>query len=267
MKVRIERQIGASTLSIETGELAKQAAGSCLVQYGETVVLTATASGAPRPGDFFPLTCDYRERVAAAGKFPGGFLKREGRPTTKETLTARLMDRPIRPLFPEWYMDEVQIMSTVLASDRQNDPDVLAMNGASCALCISSLPFQGPIGSIRLGFVDGEIIPFPTTDELIKSELDLIVSGNKESILMIEGFASEMPEDKMADCILAAHQYIRQICEMQEELIAKAGKPKTEYAEPEPNIVIEKLKDRCYDALRGQANRGQAGPGRCLRRH
>ena len=250
MKVRIERQIGASTLSIETGELAKQAAGSCIVQYGETVVLTASASGAPRPGDFFPLTCDYRERVAAAGKFPGGFLKREGRPTMKETLTSRLMDRPIRPLFPEWYFDEVQIMSTVLSSDRQNDPDVLAMNGASASLAISPLPFQGPIGSIRLGFVDGEIIPFPTTDVLEKSDLDLIVSGNKESILMIEGFAREMPEDKMGECILAAHQYIRQICEMQEELIAKAGKPKTQYAEPEPNILIEKLKKNCYDAFR-----------------
>jgi polyribonucleotide nucleotidyltransferase len=250
LKVRIERQIGASTLSIETGELAKQAAGSCLVQYGETVVLTASASGAPRPGDFFPLTCDYRERVAAAGKFPGGFLKREGRPTTKETLTSRLMDRPIRPLFPEWYMDEVQVLSTVLASDRQNDPDVLAMNGASASLCVSPLPFQGPIGSIRLGFIDGEIIPFPTHNELERSDLDLIVSGNKDSILMIEGFASEMPEDKMAECILAAHQYIRQICEMQEELIAKAGKPKTQYPAPEPNALIDKLKERCYDALR-----------------
>ena len=235
---------------METGELAKQAAGSCLVQYGETVVLTATASGAPRPGDFFPLTCDYRERVAAAGKFPGGFLKREGRPTTKETLTARLMDRPIRPLFPESYIDEVQIMSTVLASDRQNDPDILAMNGASAALCVSPLPFQGPIGSIRLGFVDGEIIPFPTHDQLENSELDLIVSGNKESILMIEGFAREMPEEKMTECILAAHQHIRQICEMQEELVAKAGKPKTVYAEPEPNALMEKLKEKCYDAFR-----------------
>jgi polyribonucleotide nucleotidyltransferase len=250
LKVRIERQIGASTLSIETGELAKQAAGSCLVQYGETVVLTASASGGPRPGDFFPLTCDYRERVAAAGKFPGGFLKREGRPTTKETLTARLMDRPIRPLFPEWYVDEVQIMSTVLASDRQNDPDVLAMIGASASLAISPLPFQGPIGSIRLGYVDGEIVPFPTTDVLATSELDLIVSGSKDSILMIEGFAKEMPEEKMTECILAAHQYIRQICEMQEELIAKAGKAKTEYTAPEPDILIETLKDKCYDALR-----------------
>ena len=164
LKVRVERQIGASILSIETGELAKQAAGSCLVQYGETVVLAATASGGPRPGDFFPLTCDYRERVAAAGKFPGGFLKREGRPTTKETLTARLMDRPIRPLFPEGFRDEVQVQAFVMASDRQNDGDVLAMNGASAALCISPLPFQGPIGSVRLGCIDGEFVPFPTHD-------------------------------------------------------------------------------------------------------
>ncbi len=130
MKVRVERKIGAQVLSIETGELAKQAAGSCLVQYGETVVLVAAATGPPRPGtDFFPLTCDYRERVAAAGKFPGGFSKREGRPTTKEILTARLMDRPIRPQFPEWFVDEVQVQSFVLASDKQNDGDVLAMNG------------------------------------------------------------------------------------------------------------------------------------------
>ena len=206
MKVRVERQIGAAILSFETGELAKQAAGSCLVQYGETVVLVATASGAGRPGDFFPLTCDYRERVAAAGKFPGGFLKREGRPTTKETLTARLMDRPIRPLFPDWFQDEVQVQAFVLASDRQNDGDVLAMNGASASLRISPLPFQGPIGSVRLGLIGGEIVPFPTHDQLEESELDLVVSGSKQSILMIEGFAREMPEDQMADAIAKAHE-------------------------------------------------------------
>jgi polyribonucleotide nucleotidyltransferase len=163
LKARVERQIGASTFSVEAGELAKQASGSCLVQYGETVVLCAAATGPPRPGiDFFPLTCEYRERVAAAGKFPGGFLKREGRPTTKETLTSRLIDRPIRPLFPEWFRDEVQLMSFVLASDRQNDADVLAMNGSSLALVISSVPFMGPIGSVRMGCVGGELIPFPT---------------------------------------------------------------------------------------------------------
>ena len=234
MKVRVERQIGASILSIETGELAKQAAGSCLVQYGETVVLCAVASGGPRPGDFFPLTCDYRERVAAAGKFPGGFLKREGRPTTKETLTARLMDRPIRPLFPDGYKDEVQIQSFVLASDRQNDGDVLAMNGASAALRLSPLPFLGPIGSIRLASIEGEFVPFPTHDGLENSDLDLIVSGSKDSILMIEGFAREMPEDRMAEAITAAHSYIRQICEMQEELAAKVGTVKKEFVPRRP---------------------------------
>ena len=139
MKVRVEKEIGGKTFAIETGLLAKQSAGACLVQYADTVVLAATASGPPRPGiDFFPLTCDYRERTAAAGKFPGGFIKREGRPTIKETLTSRLMDRPIRPLFPEWFHDEVQIQAFVLASDRQHDPDVLAMNGASASLRTAS---------------------------------------------------------------------------------------------------------------------------------
>ena len=250
MKVRVERQIGASILSIETGELAKQAAGSCLVQYGETVVLAAVASGAGRPGDFFPLTCDYRERVAAAGKFPGGFLKREGRPTTKETLTARLMDRPIRPLWPDWFRDEVQIQSFVLASDRQNDGDVLAMNGASAALRISPLPFQGPIGSVRLALIDGEIVPFPTHDQLEESDLDLVVSGSKQSILMIEGFAREMPEDQMADAIVKAHGYIREICELQEELAEKVGAVKKQYDAPASNGLFDALKAKYYDAFR-----------------
>ena len=250
MKVRVERQIGTKTLSIETGELAKQAAGSCLIQYGETVVLCATATGPPRPGiDFFPLTCDYRERVAAAGKFPGGFLKREGRPTQKETLTARLIDRPIRPLFPEWFHDEVQIQTVVMASDRQNDGDVLAMNGASASLAISPLPFLGPIASLRLGSIRGEWVPFPTQDELEESDLDLIVSGSKEAILMIEGFAREMPEDRMTEAIMTAHGFIQQICEMQEELIEKVGVEKAEYESPEPDGLFEKLKENYYDAF------------------
>ena len=230
MKQRVERQIGDNVLAIETGFLAKQAAGSVLVSYGETVVLVASATGAPRPGiDFFPLTCDYRERVAAAGKFPGGFLKREGRPTLKETLTARLMDRPIRPLFPEGFYDEVQVQANVLASDRQNDPDVLAMIGASAALCISPLPFQGPLGSVRLAQVDGRFVPFPTIDQLEESDLDLIVSGSPTAVLMIEGFAREMPEERMLQALEEAHRIIRVICEMQEELIRTAGKPKKEY--------------------------------------
>src|SRR5688572_28276818 len=193
--IRVERQIGKGLFRIETGVLAKQAAGCCTVQYGETVVLTAVASGPARPGiDFFPLTCDYRERHAAAGKFPGGFLKREGRPTTKETLTSRLMDRPIRPMFADSFNDEVQIQSSVLASDRQSDGDVLAMNGASAALSLSPLPFQGPLAAVRIGLIDGEFLPFPTHDELEGSELDLIVSGTRDAVLMIEGFARELPE-------------------------------------------------------------------------
>ncbi len=261
MKARVERQIGASILSLETGELAKQAAGSCLVQYGETVVLTAAAFGGPRPGDFFPLTCDYRERVAAAGKFPGGFLKREGRPTTKETLTARLMDRPIRPLWPDGFRDEVQVQAFVMASDRQNDGDVLGMIGASAALRLSPLPFQGPIGSVRLGCIDGEFVPFPTHDALEESDLDLIVSGSKDSILMIEGFAREMPEDRMVEAVVAAHGYIRQICEMQEELAAKAGTVKKPFEAPPADDFGRRLADEILRRLpRRQADRRASWP-------
>ena len=251
-KVRIEKQIGASKLSIETGLLAKQAAGSCLVQYGETVVLTAVADGPPRPGiaDFFPLTCDYRERTAAAGKFPGGFLKREGRPTMKETLTARLMDRPIRPLFPDGFHDEVQIQSFVMASDRQNDGDVLAMIGASAALGLSPLPFMGPIGSVRLGRIDGRFVPFPTQDELEESDLDLIVSGSKDAVLMIEGFARELPEDVMLEAINESHRIIKEICDLQLELFQKAGVQKKPFEPVKGDGLYEQLRKRYYDALK-----------------
>jgi polyribonucleotide nucleotidyltransferase len=247
LKVRIEKQIGASTFSIETGFLAKQAAGSCLVQYGDTVVLTAAATGPPRPGiDFFPLTCDYRERTAAAGKFPGGFLKREGRPTMKETLTSRLVDRPIRPLFPEWFHDEVQVQSFVLASDRQNDADVLAMNGASIALGLSPLPFQGPVAAVRLGHIDGVFVPFPTQDELEESDLDLIVSGTKQAVLMIEGFAREMPEDRMAEAIAEAHRIIGLLCDLQNELCAKVNVEKKQYEVPPSDGLFDRLRERYY---------------------
>ena len=232
--------------------LAKQAAGSCLVQFGETAVLTAATAGPPRQqgGDFFPLTCDYRERTAAAGKFPGGFLKREGRPTMKETLTSRLMDRPIRPLFPAGFRDEVQIQSFVLASDRQNDGDVLAMNGASAALGLSPLPFQGPIASVRMGHVDGRFIPFPTQDELEESDLDLIVSGSKNAVLMIEGFAREMPEELMAEAIAECQRIIGQICDLQEELFAKVGVQKGAFTPAAPSPVYEQLKSRYYDQFK-----------------
>jgi polyribonucleotide nucleotidyltransferase len=251
VKVRVEKQIGAQVLSIETGQLAKQAAGSVLVQYGDTVVLTATATGPSRPGtDFFPLTCDYRERMAAAGKFPGGFLKREGRPTTKETLTSRLMDRPIRPLFPKGFNDVVQIQSVVLSSDLQNDGDILAMNGAAAALAISPLPFQGPIASVRVAKVDGELIPFPSTDQLDESELDLIVSGSSRSILMIEGFSQEMPEAEMAEAVIYAHGVVRDIIQLIQELVDRVRPEKVDFQSPPSDGLLDRLKASYYDRYR-----------------
>lgn len=244
-RIKVEKQIGQYVFSIETGALAKQAAGAVTVQYGDTVVLVAAATDKPRPGiDFFPLTCDYRERVAAAGKFPGGFIKREGRPTTKETLTARLMDRPIRPLFPEGFNDEVQIQAFVMSSDRQTDGDVLAMNGAAAALGISELPFDGPLGSVRLGQIDGKFVPFPTQDELEASTLDLIISGTKDAVLMIEGFGRELPEEEMTQAIITAHGYVKELCDLQQELIDKIGKAKKAFTLP--------VNDGCYDALKGR---------------
>jgi polyribonucleotide nucleotidyltransferase len=250
-RIRVEKKIGKSTFILETGALGKQAAGCVTAQYGDTVVICASATGPPRPGiDFFPLTCDYRERTAAAGKFPGGFIKREGRPTTKEILTSRLMDRPIRPLFPEGFGDEVQIQAFVLSSDRQTDADVLAMNGSAACLGISPLPFQGPLASVRLGKIDGELIPFPTQDELETSELDLIVSGTRESVLMIEGFGRELPEAQMADAIMEAHRYIRDLCDLQQELIDKVRPQKIEFAPPPSDGLYDALKAKYYDRAR-----------------
>jgi len=251
LKVVVEKQIGASVLSFETGYLAKQAAGACLVRYGDTIVIDTVTTGPPRPGiDFFPLTCDYRERAAAAGKFPGGFLKREGRPTTRETLISRLIDRPVRPMFADWFHDEVQIQSFVLSSDRQNDPDVLAMTGASVALLLSGLPFEGPVASIRLGRVNGEFVPFPTQDDLEESELDLVVSGTLDAVTMIEGFARELPEAEMSAAILEAHRLIKEICQLQLDFVAKAGAKKREYKIPEPDGLKERLVSTYYDEFK-----------------
>ena len=216
--IRVERQIGNGTLRLETGVLAKQAAGAVLTTYGETVTLSAVAAGPPRAGiDFFPLSCDYRERHAAAGKFPGGFLKREGRPTTKETLTSRLIDRPIRPMLPNGYNDEVQIQSFVLASDRQIDGDVLAMNGGRDR----AGPFAAAVpGPARLGAAGPD-------RRRVRPVSDARRTGSQRAgpdrlrhtvkrVLMIEGFAREMPEDRMAEALMPkAHRLVRQICDLQ----------------------------------------------------
>ncbi len=250
-KKQVEREIGGSTLRFETGWLARQAAGSVVVQYGDTVVINAVTTGPPRAGiDFFPLTCDYRERTSAAGKFPGGFIKREGRPTTKETLTSRLIDRPIRPMFPDGFNDEVQCQALVVSSDRQNDADVLAMNGVSTALFISTIPFEGPVASVRVGRVEGEWVAFPTADDLEASDLDLIVSGTEEAVTMIEGFAREMSEEDMLAAIKQAHGWIKEICAMQRELAEQVGVEKTPFELPPDDGLFERLRTGYYDKLR-----------------
>ena len=251
MKVKIEKKFGNQVLSFESGELARQAACSVIVRYGDTAVLTATTTGPPREGiDFFPLTCDYRERTAAAGKFPGGFIKREGRPTTKETLTSRLIDRPIRPMFAAGFKDEVQCQAIVLASDKQNDGDVLAMNGVAAAVFASQMPFPEPVASVRVGRIDNELIPFPTHDDLEESDLDMIVSGTEKAVTMIEGFAREMPEAEMQDAIEYAHSLIREICGMMHELKDKLALPQAEFEPAGECDVLRQLKDQYYDRIR-----------------
>ncbi|MHC4158405.1 MAG: polyribonucleotide nucleotidyltransferase [Planctomycetota bacterium] len=222
---RVEREIGGRTLSIETGKIAKQADGAVIVQYGETIVLVAVASAPPRSEDidFFPLSVDYREKHSAAGKFPGGFIKREGRPSTKEILTARMVDRPVRPLFPDGYVQEVQIMASVLSADNVNDPDILAIIGASAALTISKIPFLGPIGVCRMGRANGEFLVNPTHKQLDESDLNLLLVGHKEALNMIEVQAKELPENVVAEAVATAQKTVAEICAMIEELDEKAG--------------------------------------------
>ncbi|MGA2172532.1 MAG: polyribonucleotide nucleotidyltransferase [Sedimentisphaerales bacterium] len=223
--VRVEREIAGRILSLEVGKIARQADAAVVVQYGETVVLVSAVSAPPRAEDidFFPLSVDYREKQSAAGKFPGGFIKREGRPSTKETLTARMIDRPLRPLFPENYFDEVQIMASVLSADKENDPDVPAMIGASAALTISKIPFMGPTGACRVGRVDGQLIVNPTHEQLDQSDINVLVGGRKDSINMIEVGAKELPEAVVADAIKIGHEVVQVICELIEELRQKVG--------------------------------------------
>lgn len=250
-KVQVSREIAGQTLSLTTGQLAKQASGSILLQYGETSLFIATQTGPGRPGmDFFPLTVDYRERFAAAGKFPGGFLKREGRPTQKEILTCRLTDRPIRPLFPKLFRDEVQVMINVMSCDGVNDPSVWAILGASAGLSVAPLPFQGPIAGVQVGLIDGEFVLFPNVEQMKESELDLIMAGSKESVLMIEGFGDQIPEDQMVDALMFGHKAIIELCELQDELIEAAGIEPFEYAEPVENPWIGTVESDYSDAIK-----------------
>jgi len=242
---RIERMINGKPLVIETGLLAKQADGAVTVRYGDTIVLATVVSSDPRPGtDFFPLTVDYRERAAAAGKFPGGFIKREGRPSTKETLTARMIDRPIRPLFPFGYFDEVLIQVMVLSADGQNDPDVLSMIGASAALAISSVPFEGPIAAVRVARVDGKFVVAPTQADLDVSDLDLLLAGTDEAVNMIEVGAREVPEAVVLESIQIGHNVIKEITGAIRELQSKVGKAKTFKTNKPSDDLVKKIQTK-----------------------
>src|SRR5215210_3042855 len=237
-------ELGGRTLTIETGKLARLAGGSVTVRYGDTMLLGTANRSEPRPGlDFFPLTVDFEERMYAAGKIPGGFIKRESRPSEAAILAARLTDRPIRPLFPEGYKDDVQIVITVLSTDQENDPDVIGTIAASCALTISEIPFQGPIGAVRVGRIGGEFVINPTVSQLEESELDLIVSGTRDAIMMVEAGAKILPEDVMAEAILFAHRAIRPLIDVQEELQKAVGKPKRlPFIEPSTASVLDFVK-------------------------
>src|ERR1700739_2326019 len=217
MKKRVSKIIGSSDLTIETGTLAKLADGAVTVRSGDTIILVAavSATSIKEGQDFFPLTVDYREKAAAAGKFPGCYFKREGRPSEKETLTSRMTDRPLRPLFPRGYFYDTQVISVLLSADGENDPDILSINGASAALCVSDIPFAGPIGAVRIGRINGEFVVNPTHSQRMQSDLDLIYVGTENDVIMIEGAANELPEAGFIKALELAHIHAREMIRAQ----------------------------------------------------
>src|SRR6201988_4520639 len=240
MSEKITAQVGDKQITIETGKLAKQADGAVTVQLGETIVIVAAvaATKAKEGQDFFPLTVDYREKAAAAGKFPGGYFKREGRPTEKEILTCRLTDRPIRPLFPKGWYNEVQVQTVVLSADGENDPDILSIIGASAALMVSDIPWAGPLGAARIGRVAGKFVANPTHAEMKESDLDLVYVGNETDIVMYEGAAKEISETDFNAALKFGQECCQPLIEAQKKLVAAAGKKKREIT---VNIVPEEI--------------------------
>ena len=224
-------------IKITTGSMAKQANGAVTISLGETTLLvTATAAASLREGqDFFPLTVDYRETFSAAGRFPGGYFKREGRPSEKEILTSRLCDRPLRPLFPKGFMNEVQVIGLLLSTDQINDPDILMVNGASAAMLISDIPWNGPVGCVRIGEIDGEFVTNPNHEQMLDSTLDLIYVGNEKEMMMIEGSAEQCPEERFIEALEFAQVQIQKIIKAQRELAALCAKEKREF----PLVVVK----------------------------
>jgi polyribonucleotide nucleotidyltransferase len=272
MQQKVTAKIGGNEISIETGKIARLADGAVIVTCGDTTVLVSAVSAlAIKEGqDYFPLTVDYREKAAAVGKFPGGYFKREGRPTEKETLTSRMIDRPLRPLFPKGYFYDTQIISILLSADGQNDPDILAMNGASAALSISDIPFAGPIGAVRIGRVNSAFVANPTHDERAQSDLDLVYVGTENDVIMIEGSAKEMPEAEFIKALEFAHGHAREMIQAQKDLAARVGEPKRE-AQLLPvkqelvEIVRQVAGDRIEQALRTEGKSARAKAINALR--
>ena len=235
-----ECEIGGRKLSIETGKLAEQASGAVTVRYGDTVVLvTVGVSSEPREGvDFLPLTVDYEERLYAAGKIPGGFIRREGRPTEEAILACRLVDRPLRPLLPKEWHNDIQIIATVLSVDQENDPDILAVIGGSAALTISEVPFYGPVSAVHVGYINGELVLNPTLVQLEESQLNLVVASTKEAVVMIEAGAREIPENFIPQAIQFGHEANQAIIKLQEQLQQAFGKPKAEITSQETDTEL-----------------------------
>ncbi len=257
MMQKFERNLGREKIVIETGRMAKQADGACTVQLGGTVVLVAAVCSKRSRSDldFFPMTCEYQEKTYAAGKIPGGFFKREGRPSEKEILTARLIDRPIRPLFGKGFMNELQLVAIVISSDSENDSDILAMIGASAALTISDIPFDGPIAAVRVGRIDGKFLLNPTFKELDSSDLDLVVAGNRSSVLMVESGSKELSEDTLLDAIKFGHKEMQVLIDLQEEMAKACGKDKREIALRDIDADLLKSVRSASVAKLGEINR------------
>ncbi|HZF54083.1 MAG TPA: polyribonucleotide nucleotidyltransferase [Polyangiaceae bacterium] len=256
MFVRESVMVGGRALTLETGRLAKQAHGSVLVTFGDTMVLVTAVSQEERPGlDFFPLTCEFVEKTYAAGKIPGGFFKREARQREEEILSSRLMDRPLRPLFPEGFRKDTQIIATVLSSDKQNKADVLALTGASAALHISDIPWSGPVVGVRVGRSAGEFIAYPTVAELERCDIDLVVACSRDAIVMVEGGAAEATENDIIDALMFAHQTAQPILELIEKLRAAVGKPKREFTAPQLDPSIRTRVSQIVDGPLSEATR------------
>jgi Polyribonucleotide nucleotidyltransferase (polynucleotide phosphorylase) len=250
----VEETVGGVVMSIESGEVATQADGSVIVRYGDTVVLSTAVCGDPKGGDFLPMTVDYREKTYAVGKFPGGFFKRESRPSNKEILTMRMTDRPMRPLFPKGYTNEVQVMSVVLSADKETDPDVISMVGASAAVSLSGMPFNGPTGSVRVGLINDEFVINPTNSELATSSINLVVSGTEEAVMMVESSGKEVSEDKFVDAIMFGFEEIKKIVQMQKKLVSLCGKEKQIHVAPTiDSALYDDIKARVYEEIKVQS--------------